>query len=133
MSDHKEKNIRNQTNHGECNKNEILTLSGLLYLIGTQRTSKLNIEELWSLKFGITVFRVLVSEQEFQYLLSVLKFRTIRAGRKGDTCLQNNNNDNESDMSLLVGQSKGVIMNMSISLNRSSVLSTSIYMNSSVT
>ncbi len=68
------KNIRSQTYSDECNKNEILARFGLLHIIGTQRASKLNIKELWLTKFGITAFRVSISEQWFRYLLFVLTF-----------------------------------------------------------
>ncbi len=61
------KNIRSQQ------KMKSLLFFGSPCIIGTVKDSKLNIEELWSMKFGAIVFRATMSEQWFWYLLYVLR------------------------------------------------------------
>jgi flagellar biosynthesis GTPase FlhF len=70
--------------HRETTRKEIYALFGLLYLIGVQKNSKTNVNELWSSKNGITVFRATMSEQRFRFLLACVRFddRTTRDDRK---------------------------------------------------
>lgn len=88
------KNIIHQSYHGALSYNELLAVFGLLYLAGVQKSAKLNLDELWSLQFGITIFRTTMSQHRFKYILVCLRFddretRTVRAAEDNFALIRN--------------------------------------------
>ncbi len=63
-----------QSYHNSTNETEFYTLFGLQYILGVQKASKVNINELWSNRCGITICRTILTEQWFHFLLVCLCF-----------------------------------------------------------
>ncbi len=58
----------------ETNSTELQALFGLLHLQGVNKASKVNASELWSLHYGISIYRATMSKKRFQFLLTCLWF-----------------------------------------------------------
>lgn len=73
-----------QSYNGITNLLEIKALIGLLYLSGVQIAAHLNLEELWSLRFGSSLFRATMPHNRFEFLISCLRFddKETRAERR---------------------------------------------------
>lgn len=71
---------------GITNKEEILSLIGLLYMSGVLKTSSLSTSDLWSRQFGLPIFRATMSQKRFEFLLNCLRFddKNTRPQRKLD-------------------------------------------------
>ncbi len=63
-----------QSYHNTTNETELYALFGLQYILGVQKASKVNINQLWSNRCGITICRATVTEQRFHFLLVCLRF-----------------------------------------------------------
>lgn len=76
-------NVR-QSYHSTTDSAEIKALFGLLYLCGVQRSAYLNLHELWSPKFGTSLFRATMPLNRFDFLTSALRFdeKATRAQRR---------------------------------------------------
>lgn len=76
-------NVR-QSYHSTTDISEIKALFGLLYLCGVQRSAHLSLHELWSPKFGTSLFRATMPLNRFDFLTSCLRFddKTTRLQRK---------------------------------------------------
>lgn len=63
---------------------ELLNLFGLYYAAGVLKSSKLNLDDLWSPDFGMDLFRASMSKRRFQFLTSCLRFddKSTRPERK---------------------------------------------------
>lgn len=58
----------------DVTKNEILATIGLLYFAGVLKNAHLSLEEMWSNKFGIPIFRNTMSKNRFEFILNCLRF-----------------------------------------------------------
>jgi hypothetical protein len=72
--DRASRGVTDQSYHGPLSYNELLATFGLLYLAGVQKSAKLHLDELWSMEFGLTIFRITMSQQRFEYILLCLRF-----------------------------------------------------------
>lgn len=63
-----------QSYHSTADSTEIKALFGLFYLRGVQRSAHLNLHELWSPKFGTSLFRATMPLNRFDFLTSCLRF-----------------------------------------------------------
>ncbi|XP_071051090.1 piggyBac transposable element-derived protein 4-like [Onthophagus taurus] len=69
-------NIENQ-NASFCRNTDIVELKaliGLLYFSGMEKHNHTNLEDLWSPQFGYNLYRAVMPERRFQYLLQNLRF-----------------------------------------------------------
>lgn len=73
-----------QSYHKDINKDELLAFFGLLYISGVKKFSHTNLEELWSIAFGTSIFRTTMSMNRFKFIGCCLRFddKTTRAERK---------------------------------------------------
>lgn len=57
---------------------------GLLYLAGVQKAGNLNVSELWAKNFGLSIFRLTMSEKRFKFLMATIRFdsRDTRTARQ---------------------------------------------------
>lgn len=83
--------IRNQTNLAvaqrythQTDETELQGLFGLLYISGSLKSNHLNLEELWSKKYGPPIFRATMNKNRFIFLIKNLRFddKTTRNQRK---------------------------------------------------
>lgn len=73
--DRKVQNIQNkQSYHINTSIDEIKAFFGLLYLSGAQRVASTNLEELWSVVFGTSVYRTTMPLNRFKFLAVCLRF-----------------------------------------------------------
>lgn len=63
-----------QTYHKETDIVEVKALIGLLFLCGVQKAAHLSLKELWSNKFGTSLYRATMSLNRFDFLTSCLRF-----------------------------------------------------------
>ena len=72
-----------QSYHNPTNETELYALFGLLYILGVFKASMVDANEMWSNRYGVTLYRATMSEQRFRYLLVCLRFddRTTRETR----------------------------------------------------
>lgn len=68
----------------EINKTELMALFGLLYFAGVLKDAHLSLDDMWSEKFGVAIFRYTMTKNRFEFLLNCLRFddKTTRAERK---------------------------------------------------
>lgn len=68
----------------EINKTELMALFGLLYFAGVLKDAHLSLEDMWSEKFGVAIFRYTMTKNRFEFLINCLRFddKTTRAERK---------------------------------------------------
>lgn len=65
---------QSQNYHCKTNALEMKAVLGLMYLSGVQKSAHLNPEELYSNRFGHSLFQTALSLRHFQFLLSCLRF-----------------------------------------------------------
>lgn len=68
----------------DTNKTELMALFGLLYFAGVLKDAHLSLEDMWSEKFGVAIFRLTMTKNRFEFLLTCLRFddKSTRAERK---------------------------------------------------
>lgn len=82
-----QKTQNKQSYHGNTSENELLAFIGLLYLSGVQKNCHRNLEELWSVTFGSSIYRATMSLNRFKFLGQCLRFddrNTRQARRESD-------------------------------------------------
>lgn len=63
-----------QTYNKETTATEIKAFVGLLYFAGVKKSAHVNIDELWSIEFGYTLFHAVMSARRFKFLAARLRF-----------------------------------------------------------
>lgn len=63
-----------QSYHKCTTKEELLAFFGLLYLAGVQKNNKRNLDELWSVSFGTSLYRATMSLHRFKFLSKCLRY-----------------------------------------------------------
>lgn len=68
----------------KTNRSELLALIGLLYFAGVLKNAHLSLADMWSEKFGASIFRCTMPKNRFDFLLTCLRFddKTTRPERK---------------------------------------------------
>lgn len=75
---------KKQSYHRDTSIVEIRAVIGLLYLAGSLKSGNVDLEELWSDRYGISIFRATMSQHRFAFLLSCFHFddRSTRDSRR---------------------------------------------------
>lgn len=75
-----------QTYQGKIDIIELKAFIGLSYLAGVRKAAKLHLNELWSARFGVSIFRATMSLHRYEFIGTCLRFddKTTRAERKVD-------------------------------------------------
>lgn len=60
--------------HGTTDIVELNAALGLLYFTGAEKNNHTRLEDLWSPQFGYNLYRAIMSERRFQYLLACIRF-----------------------------------------------------------
>lgn len=65
---------KKQSYHRDTSLTEIRAVIGLLYLAGSMKSGNVDLDELWSDRYGVSIFRAVMSKHRFAFLLSCFHF-----------------------------------------------------------
>jgi hypothetical protein len=66
--------VQRQSYHNSTDSTEIRALLGLFYFCGVKEDVHVSLEELWSKKFGSSLYRSSITQRRFEFMSSSLRF-----------------------------------------------------------